>query len=464
MIKNHVRKRVAVRAASLRRRFLLLEIEMTTQVDNSLQAALQAFKPGDEPAWLTELRRDAADSFREIGVPNIRHEEWRYTNLKPLLAEEWQPAATAAVSEADLSPFLIEGADDIRLVFVDGFFDAALSRLPEAPDGVLIAPISQLTDSDEGLSGKLARYADHHAQPFTALNSAIFTDGAYIRAGQNAVLQSPVHVLYVSTGGLSAPRTFLMTGEGAGLTLIESFVGLGADSRFVNSVSEVALQQNSTVRHLKLLRETDASSHVGWNEARLDRDASYTHYSISLGAKLARNDVNVMLTGEGAHCALNGLVLGRGAQHFDNHLVVDHVRPHCNSSQLYRSVVDDKSRSAFAGRVIVRPGAVGTDAQQQNNNLLLSDDAKVDTKPQLEIYCDEVKCSHGATSGQLDAEAVFFLRSRGLDNKQARNVLTYAFANDIIEHIRIDAAREHLEELMRDRFQGLLGNENGGAE
>jgi Fe-S cluster assembly protein SufD len=239
--------------------------------------------------------------------------------------------------------------------------------------------------------------------------------------------------------------------------LIESFVGLREGGRFVNGVSEIALHQNAHVRHIRLLRETAATTHIGWNEVRQDRDSSYVGHSVSLGAKLARNNVNVMLTGEGADCTLNGLVLGQQTQHFDNHVVVDHVRPRCTSRQLYRSVVDDKARSAFSGKVIVRPGAAGTDANQQNNNLLLSDDARVDTKPQLEIYCDDVKCSHGATSGQLDAAAMFFLRSRGLDYKQARNVLTYAFANDVVERIKIDPAREHLEELMRQRFQGLLG-------
>jgi Fe-S cluster assembly protein SufD len=433
---------------------------MTTQIDNTLQAVLHAFKPASpEPAWLTELRQDATESFLELGVPNIRHEEWRYTNLKPLLAEEFLPAAPADISAADIAPYLIEGADNTRLVFVNGFFHESLSKLPDTPKALLIQPLSRVLDSDEGLPGKLARYADHHAQPFTALNTALLTDGAYIRAGQGAVMAAPVHVIYVSTGPyLSAPRTLLVAGETADVRLIESYVGLGEGGRFVNGVTEIALHQNAFARHIRLLRETDATSHIGWNEVRQDRDSSYVGHSISLGAKIARNDVNVMLTGEGANCTLNGLVLGQHTQHFDNRIVVDHVRPRCTSRQLYRSVVDDKARSAFSGKVIVRPGAIGTDANQQNNNLLLSDDARVDTKPQLEIYCDDVKCSHGATSGQLDAAAMFFLRSRGLDYRQARNVLTYAFANDVIEHIKVVPVREHLEELMRQRFQGLLGN------
>ncbi|MBK8205254.1 MAG: Fe-S cluster assembly protein SufD [Planctomycetes bacterium] len=431
---------------------------MTTQTHNSLQLAIDGFTPQSaEPAWLSELRQDAADSFAALDVPTIRHEDWRYTNLKPLLALKLAAAAPARITPDDLKPWLIEGADEIRLVFVNGFYDSTLSRIPALPQGVLIAPISQLLGEEEGLPSKLARYADHHAQPFTALNTALFTDGAYIRAGQNAVLETPVHVLYVSTGGqINAPRTLVLAGEHAGLRLVESFVGLSGDVRFVNTVSEVMLAAGANVRHAKLLRDT-AATHIGWNEVRQDRDSTYTHHSISLDAQLARHNVNVMLAGEGATCTLNGLVLGNDTQHIDNHLIMDHMRPRCTSNQLYRSVVDGKSHSVFSGKVIVRPGAAGTDAKQQNNNLLLSDDARAETKPQLEIYCDEVKCAHGATSGQLDPDAVFFLRSRGLDTRQARNLLTYAFANDVVEHIKMDAVRQHLEEVMHERFHGLLG-------
>ncbi|MBX3459386.1 MAG: Fe-S cluster assembly protein SufD [Planctomycetes bacterium] len=433
---------------------------MTIQTENPLQSLIDAHTAGKaEPAWLSELRADAADSFAALGVPTVRHEEWRYTSLKSLLALKLAPAAHAAVLDADLKPYFIAGADDIRLVFVNGHFDAALSKLPTLPQGLLVAPLSsQFRTDDEGLPSKLARYADHHAQPFTALNMALFSDGAYIRAGRDAQLETPVHVLYVATAPqATAPRTLLLAGENAGLTLIESFVGLGKAAGFCDAVCEIVLQQGAHVQHTRLLRD-GVAHHIGWNEVRQDRDSNYTHNSISLQAQLARNDVNVMLTGEGANCTLHGLVLGAGSAHVDNHIIVDHVRPRCVSKQLYRSVVDERARSVFSGKVIVRPGAAGTDAQQQNNNLLLSDDARADTKPQLEIYCDDVKCSHGATSGQLDAAAVFFLRSRGLDVQQARNVLTYAFANEIIEQVTIEPVRAHLEDVMRQRFHGLLGD------
>ncbi|MCB9895721.1 MAG: Fe-S cluster assembly protein SufD [Planctomycetes bacterium] len=420
--------------------------------------ALRKAQP-QEPGWLSELREEAFENFRALGLPTIKHEEWRWTNLKAIAARDWQPAGPTHIDEAALKPYLIPDADEIRLVFVNGHFAESLCKLPPLPEGLVVQPISRVLESDESLHLKLARYAEQ-TNPFTALNTALFTDGAYIRAGNSLTVETPIHVLYVSTLDEPAeisPRTLVLAGENAEIRVVESYAGLGSSARFVNSVSEIVAKRNAKIRHVKLLRETDATSHVGWNEINVERDAEVTAHSINLGAGLARNDVHALLAAEGAHCNLNGLVLGHGSQHFDNHVVVEHMLPHGTSNQLYRAVVDDKSRSVFAGKVIVRPGAFATNAQQQNNNLLLSDDAKVDTKPQLEIYCDDVKCSHGATSGQLDPNAVFFLRSRGLDERAARNLLTYAFANDVIEHIRIDAVRTYLETIMAERFAGLLG-------
>jgi len=435
---------------------------MTTTTNNRFAHTYTLLRKAlpDEPAWVSELRDEAFENFRALGLPTVKHEEWRWTNLKRIADTDFVPAEPAEVSEEQLAPYLIEGADEIRLVFVNGHFADGLSKSPALPDGLVIQPISRVLGSDEGLQVKLGRFAEP-TQPFVALNTALFTDGAYIRAGNSLPVEAPIHILYVSTDSdqpaMSSPRTLVLAGESSELRVVESFIGLGVKPRFVNSVTEIVAKGNANVRHVKLLRETDGTSHVSWNELNVERDANVVSHSINLDAGLARNDVHAVLAAEGANCTLNGLVLGRDSQHFDNHIVVDHVRPHGTSNQLYRAVVDDKSRSVFAGKVIVRQGADGTDAQQQNNNLLLSDDAKVDTKPQLEIYTDDVKCSHGATSGQLDPEAIFFLRCRGLDETHARNLLTYAFANDVIEHIRIDPVRIALEKIMTERFAGLLG-------
>lgn len=435
---------------------------MTTTTSNRFAHTYTLLRKAlpDEPAWVSELRVEAFENFRALGLPTVKHEEWRWTNLKRIADTDFVPAEFAEVSEDQLAPYLIEGADEIRLVFVNGHYADKLSKVPAIPDGLVIQPVSRVLGSDEGLQVKLARFAEP-TQPFTALNTALFVDGAYIRAGNSLTVETPIHVIYVSTDSdtpaVSSPRTLVLAGESSELRVVESFVGLGDKPRFVNAVTEIVAKGNAQVRHVKLLRESEATSHVSWNELNVERDANVTSNSINLDAGLARNDVHAVLTAEGANCTLNGLVLGRDSQHFDNHIVVDHVRPHGTSNQLYRAVVDDKSRSVFAGKVIVRQGANGTDAQQQNNNLLLSDDAKVDTKPQLEIYTDDVKCSHGATSGQLDPEAIFFLRCRGIDEKHSRNLLTYAFANDVIEHIKIDPVRLALEKIMTERFAGLLG-------
>ena len=434
----------------------------STQSNKHFTAAYTALRKAQpqEPGWVSELREEAFENFSALGLPTMKHEEWRWTNLRPISGTDWQPAGPDRVSEDDLKPWLIDDADEIRLVFVNGHYAEALSKLPPIPEGLVVQPISRVLDSDEALQLKLARYAEQ-TQPFTALNTAVFTDGAYIRAGNSLTIETPIHVLYVSTGheenAMSSPRTLVLAGESSELRVIESYVGLGDRPRFVNSVSEVVAKGNAQIKHVKLLREADATSYVGWHEFNVERDANVRAHSISLGASLARNDVHAILAAEGAHCDLNGLVLGRGSQHFDNHVVADHTRPRASSNQLYRAVVDDESRSVFAGKIIVRPGADGTDAHQNGNNLLLSDDAKVDTKPQLEIYTDDVKCSHGATSGQLDQDAVFFLRTRGLDQQAARNLLTYAFANDVIEQIKIDAVRVALEKNLTERFAGLLG-------
>ena len=432
---------------------------MNTQTHHPLLDTLDAWSPaGNEPDWLAELRRDAAYSFVALGLPTIKHEEWRWTNLKALNTD-FTPAPAAEVTEADLASYLIPEADDIRLVFVNGHLADKLTRLPRVPKDLVIEPLSRVLATSERLDLKLSRHTPQ-AEAFTALNTAMFTDGAYIRVGNALNFETPIHILYVSTETaspvVSTPRSLILAGENATFRVIESYVGLGNSPRFVNALTELALKPGAQVRHVKLLRETDATVHIGRHEFHVERDAQLTSHNINLSAKLARNATHAVLASEGAFCNLNGLVLGNGSQHFDHHVEVDHVRPHGRSNQLYRSVVDDKSRSVFSGKIVVRPGANGTDAQQQNNNLLLSDDAKVDTKPQLEIYTDDVKCSHGATSGRLDEESIFFLRARGLDEKAARGLLTFAFANDVIEQIKIDPVREHLEAIMRERLHGLL--------
>ncbi|MCC6464267.1 MAG: Fe-S cluster assembly protein SufD [Planctomycetes bacterium] len=411
-----------------------------------------------EPRWLRELRDGAFSSLNELGLPTARDEDWRFTPLKPVTSQAWVLPGKADVSSAEIAPFLFGVAGPL-LVLVDGRFEPRLSRLGGLPAGVRVEPLSAVIAGDPAAHEHVGRYADHHSRAFLALNAALFADGALVRLEPGARLAEPLHVLHVSTGGgaLCCPRLTIELGEQAELSLLESYAGVGAGARLVNAVTEQVLARGAQLRHIRLLRETEQGVFLGWQEVRIERDAMLASHSLALGAHFARAETSAMLRGEGASCDLKGLVLARGRQHMDHQLLVDHVRPRCTSRQLYRSVVDERARSVFAGRIVVRPGAIGTDASQQNNNLLLSDDARVDTKPQLEIYADDVKCSHGATSGRLDPAALFFLRSRGLDVPSARSLLTYAFANDVVESAPVPQVRAALEQLVRAHFAGVLG-------
>jgi Fe-S cluster assembly protein SufD len=322
-------------------------------------------------------------------------------------------------------------------VFINGRLDESLSRLA----GLSLSrelPALALADVD---------------QPFNALNAACAREGATLRVGKEAKIDGPVQVVYAGDGGAAFARLRIELEPGAELALEEHFAGTGR--HFLGSITEAVVGANASLKHARVIADSAQAVHMGAFHARLDRDARLTLDSVVLEAAFARSELRVILDGEGASADLRGLALAHGAALLDHQVLVDHARPHCTSRQLFRNIVDDKARAVFAGRVIVRPGAMGTDAQQQNNNLLLSDDARVDTKPQLEIYADDVKCSHGATSGQLDPAMVFFLRARGLDEKQARAVLTYAFANEIVQHVAVPGVQATLASAMNERFHWM---------
>lgn len=370
-------------------------------------------------------------------LPTIRDEDWRFTPLKAVTAQPWSVPSTAPVKHdaPDLG-----GA---RVVFVNGRADEAQSRLSGLPAGVTIsrelAPLQQASPE----------------RPFVALNAACARAGAVIRVARNVKVEHPVLVVYSGSDGAAFTRLRLELEQGAELSVAEHFCGTGR--HFLGSITEAVIGANASLKIARVVADSAQAVHVGEFNARLGRDARLVLDSIALEAEFARTELRVELDGEGSHCDLRGLALARGTALFDHQIHVDHAKPHATSRQLFRNVLDDRSRGVFSGRVIVRPGALGTDAQQQNNNLLLSDDARVDTKPMLEIYADDVKCSHGATSGQLDANAVFFLRSRGLDEATARHLLTFAFANEIIEHIAVPGVQQWLSARMGERFHGLGG-------
>ncbi|MGH9355165.1 MAG: Fe-S cluster assembly protein SufD, partial [Terriglobia bacterium] len=342
-----------------------------------------------------------------------------------------------------------------RIVFVNGAFEPKLSNLSALPAGVSVRPFPEAWDSKE-LEQSLARHAETDRNAFVALNTALFRDGALVEIADGVALDKPVHVLFVRAGSaeetVTHPRTLISAGREAQATVIESHLGLGADCYFTNAVTELVIGENASLEHLKLQEEGGGAYHVGTVQAYQKRSSRLLAHSVSLGSRLARHDVISVLAGEGAECTLNGLYQVAGSQHVDHHTRLDHAMPHCASREYYRGILDGKSAGVFSGAIIVRKDAQKTDAIQSNKNLLLSEDATINTKPELQILADDVRCTHGATVGQLNSEAIFYMRARGIGLEAARHLLTRAFANDVIARVRFGPARERLESTLMARL------------
>ena len=411
--------------------------------------------PAGEPAAVKALRRMAIERFAALGFPTSRQEQWRQTNVAPIAQGTFHRPESdpEAVGPEQIAPFDFAAA--ARLVFVDGRFSARLSSVNGLPEGTIATSLAQALERTpekaEPWLGQLARFDDH---PFVALNTAFLRDGAFVYLPRGAAA-GPVHLLFLSSSEdgratLSFPRNLIVTGENSRLTLVETYAGTGA--YFNCPVTELAVGPNSVVDHYKVQRESRDAFHMATFQLQGERDCVPSSHSIALGGALVRNDVNAVLDGEGIDCILNGLYLLDGSQFVDNHMRVEHAKPHCASHELYKGVLDGKSRSIFNGLIHVHKGAQKTDAKQSNRNLLLSRDAVANSNPQLEIYADDVKCTHGSTVGQLDDDAVFYLRSRGIGKEAARSLLTYAFASDIVERIKVEPVRRDLEEFLFARL------------
>jgi Fe-S cluster assembly protein SufD len=401
-------------------------------------------RPGG-PAWLQELRARAMSRFADLGFPTTREEEWRFTSVAPIVQRAFRPApaGTAGVAAADLAS-AVSGESGGRLVFVNGRYAPGLSAVGGLPAGVEVGDLGAALASRPGVvEPHLTRLAGFD-QAFTALNTALFEGGALVVVPAGVVVEPPLHLLFVSApaGGLtvSHPRVLVVAGENSQVCIVESYAGVGDGEYFTNAVTEVVAGANAVVDHYKVQREQAGGFHVGSLHVELARSANVTTCSIALGAAFARNDIVAVLGGEGAECTLNGLYLVDGTRLVDTHTTIDHAQPHCDSHEVYK--------------IIVRPDAQKTDAKQTNRALLLSDDAQINTKPQLEIFADDVKCTHGAAIGQLDEDAIFYLRSRGLDLDQARTILIQAFAGDILGRIRVEPLRERLEAEMLKQLPG----------
>jgi Fe-S cluster assembly protein SufD len=414
---------------------------MTAVAERTDSWAIQFMRQAPGAPWIEHLRRRAFEQFSARGFPTVHEEDWRYTNVAPIAKTKFEPASAAPADPDCLVPF----AKGVRFVFVNGRLVEFPASLPKGIVGIT---------ADDVLE-HVGEYAAFDTNAFVALNTAFLSDIACVRINRGAVIDQPIHIVYVTLADTAPvachPRTVIVIGDRARCSVVETHVGQG--TYLNNPVTELAVKAGASVDHYKLQMEPATAFHVATLQAELERGARYSTTSISLGACLARSNSNVRL-GEAAEAILNGLYLVNGTQHADNQLTVDHAQPNASSHELYKGVLDGKATAAFNGKILVRKNAQKTEAKQTNKNLLLSDDAVINTKPELQILADDVRCTHGATIGQLDPEAAFYLQSRGVGKEDARSMLTYAFAQDVIDRIKLPFLRDALERIIFEKLYG----------
>jgi Fe-S cluster assembly protein SufD len=412
-----------------------------------------------EASWISKLRADSGEAFATLGLPTTKWEEWRYTSLAGLARVPFAPAGDGrpGVRREDVERLSLPVFACNLFVFVDGRFAPDLSTPQMLTRDVHVESLAKLRREDPArIESRLGSLANAKQEPFVALNTALLDDGAVLFVPEGAQIEGPIHVVFLGTDsetpGSHHPRLLVMAGSGSKASVIQDHVSLGDAGGFTNAVTEVRVEQNAALDLIVLQRENSERFHVSKIQVHQERDSRFASHVISVGGGLVRNDLGVVLGDEGAECSMNGLFLADGAQVVDNHTLVDHSMPHGTSRQLYKGVLGGRARGIFRGRVIVRPHAQKTDATQSNANLLLSDDAEIDTKPQLEIYADDVKCSHGSSVGQLDADALFYLRSRGIDERAANDLLSRGFASAIAAAIPNEAVRDEVETLIAEKL------------
>ncbi|MDT8895914.1 Fe-S cluster assembly protein SufD [Halomonas sp. I1] len=404
---------------------------------------------GDEPTWIAARRQAGAARFEALGFPHRRIEEWKYTNVRDIARGDFALATDADFSPATAAALTLP-LDAYRLTFVDGVFAPALSDLGSLPEGVQVMPLSRaLEENHEAVGGPLGRLTGVDFSSFAALNTAFMEEGAVVRLAPRTVVDKPIVLQFLSRAGqqevMSHPRILVEAGGRSEATLIEHHVGDAEAANFTNLVEEIILERGAILSHYKLQEAPLKDRHIASIHVEQARDSRYVSFNLNLGGGLVRNDLVSDLNGEGAEAIYNGLFYGQGRQHVDNHTLVNHNAPRTFSRENYKGILDDRAHGVFNGKVIVKRDSQQIEADQSNANLLLSDRAEIDTKPELEIYADDVKCAHGATTGQLDEEAVFALRTRGIDEQTARGLLTLAFAGEVMDRVDLDAVSERVE-------------------
>lgn len=426
-------------------------------------AYYQRLRPQGGPKWLKSLRDEAMTQFAQMGFPARDQEAWRFLNVSPItqcrFATSNQDQSSATSSDVQASSFRGLAC---QFVFVNGRYDPALSS-PALPDGARIINLPEATDSDADLiQTHLAQYAGHESAPFTALNTAMFDHGLFVYVPKGVVVSTPIHVLNIAAPSnkpvMTSPRLLVVAEQDSEVAVIEDYVALASGVYFTNAVTEFVVGPNATGTHYTIQRESKKAFNISTLQVHQGRNSNFTSHALMLGSAIARNNVNPVLAGPGCTSLLNGLYVLDGEQTIDNHMLVNHASAHCNSRQHYKGVLAGRSRGSFRGRIVVSPGAQKTDAKQGNQNLLLSGDATVNSDPQLEIYADDVKCTHGSTIGQIDENAIFYLRTRGIDRQVARAMMVYAFARESLERMSLAPIRDHFTASLLDRlpYGGVL--------
>ncbi len=413
----------------------------------------------ETPSWLRELRETAFVRFCAVGFPTSRDEDWRFTNVAPFTRTQFAPARSSSqeISVSDLDMWRMEDAA-ARLVFVNGNFAPKLSTWNALPEGITATGLrKQIALHPQSVAKHLGRYLNIERDPFCALNTAFAEDGAYVHVRRGVVAQRPIHLLFIATTAetptMTHPRNLIVVEEEGQVSITEDYVSLGKETPTLsNAATELIVRGNATVEHILIEREHFKTYNLSTLRIEQARSANVASHSFLLGGALVRNNVHPVLAGEGGECLISGLFIGSARQHLDNYMLVEHASPHCASRQFYNGILDDRAHGVFHGRIVVHKDAQKTDAKQTNRNLLLNDNAQIDTKPQLEIYADDVRCTHGATIGQIEESALFYLRSRGIDELQARNLLLQAFAGECVDRIKPGAAHSYAEAAVTQRL------------
>jgi len=438
---------------------MAVALSMTDPYVSDFEAFEKAID-GGEAEWIRKLRRAAIRRFQEIGFPTLKHEDWKHTDVRVVARTPFKVDLTQEAPRlpGDLIEAYTFGVLKCsQLVFINGHFAPRLSYLRWLPEGVRVRSLGEIRQArPRELEPHLGAYARYDKHAFTALNAAFFQDGAFVYIPRGCIVEEPIHLLYVSTSRpepmVSYPRNLILMEDGSQATIIESYAGLDKGLYLTNAVTEIAVGAGAVLDHYRMQRESEGAFHVSETAIHQGRGSTVASTSISLGAAFSRNDVDTVFVGEGGDLALNGMYVLHGQQHCDNHTFIDHAKPNCASRELYKGILDGRSRGIFYGKILVRREAQKTNARQTNKNLLLSREAFADSTPGLEIFADDVKCTHGSTVGQLDEEAVFYLRTRGIHEDAARAMLTYAFASEIIHAVKVASMRIKLDQLVLSRL------------